>query len=663
MGTKVMRDNGTSYLLIILLATIILFVSVDYSFGQNYDEMSLTELLDVKIDVASSRGQTILNTPSTVSIIDQKMIKQYNFNSVAEALCIIPGFQVMRTYFKRNIPTSRDILQPHYANKVLVLINGIPQWNAATGETNIDRININDVERIEVLKGPASVLYGTNAYTGAINIVIKNSELESSAVHLAFGSNGRLQAGGNINLINNDWKTFISANTSDEAGHDYLFKDEDKVEGFIKEYLKENNFNLLSKYKGHTFLFNTYITHESYLGNTPTFATGAGKDQVLNGYLLSYGLDHSFSEKLNVKYNLSYDYSQRNFAGSLDGVIKSHIEGYRITNKANLNYSISENYGFDLDADYDIRKSLACANYNELRDSVIDFNNMAGKKLYEFSLAAQAYCNFGAFNLVAGSRITWNELFGNNLSSRATLVYALDDNNSFKLIAGQSYRAPSLFELYFETPDNQVFGNINLKPETSNSIEIAYLSSIDNFFVQALVYFSSYQNKAYRVRRFPNDPTNYSVIYINGNEFTGKGVELEFRYSRANLLDAFLNYSYSTGNSGDEVNNSGHYNFRYNPAHTISFGLAKDLSDVTLSLLSNYRSRINSLLGEIKPSITFDFNIRYNQKFLNGTLSHNLSAKNLFNETVMFPEYNGRNIKEVPSGYGRRIYYELQYSL
>jgi outer membrane receptor protein involved in Fe transport len=254
-------------------------------------------------------------------------------------------------------------------------------------------------------------------------------------------------------------------------------------------------------------------------------------------------------------------------------------------------------------------------------------------------------------------------LFGNNLSSRATLVYSIDEKNSIKLIAGQSYRAPSLFELYFETPDNQVFGNINLKPETSNSIEIAYLRAIDNFFVQALVYFSSYNNKAYRVRRFPNHPTNYSVIYINGNEFTAKGVELEFRYSRANLLDAFLNYSYSTGNSGDEVNNSGHYNFKYIPAHTISFGFAKDFSDVTLSLLSNYRSKSNSLLGEIKPSITFDFNISYNQKFLNGNLRHNLSAKNLFNETVMFPEYNGRNIKEVPSGYGRRIYYELQYSL
>ena len=138
--------------------------------------VSLQELLEMGIDIASFKEQTIFNTPSTVSVIDKETIKRFNFNTISEALNTVAGFSVMRTYLKRNLPTSRGILQDHYANKVLVMINNIPTWHAGTGEGSIDRVDIADVERIEVLKGPASVLYGTNAYSGAINIVLKKPE-------------------------------------------------------------------------------------------------------------------------------------------------------------------------------------------------------------------------------------------------------------------------------------------------------------------------------------------------------------------------------------------------------------------------------------------------------------------------------------------------------
>ena len=83
----------------------------------------------------------------------------------------LAGIQVYRTAFKQQVATVRGVLQDHYANKVLVMINNVPSWHAVTGEGNLDRVSIHDVERIEVLRGPASVTYGSQAYVGAINLI------------------------------------------------------------------------------------------------------------------------------------------------------------------------------------------------------------------------------------------------------------------------------------------------------------------------------------------------------------------------------------------------------------------------------------------------------------------------------------------------------------
>ncbi len=139
-------------------------------------DLSLEQLLNINIQVVSTQGEKIFNSPSTVTVINSDEIIKYNFLTVEEALQTIAGIKTYRTYLKRNLPTARGVLQDNYANKVLILIDGTPIWNAVTGEGNIDRINIKDVERIEILKGPASVLYGTNAYSGAINIVLKKED-------------------------------------------------------------------------------------------------------------------------------------------------------------------------------------------------------------------------------------------------------------------------------------------------------------------------------------------------------------------------------------------------------------------------------------------------------------------------------------------------------
>lgn len=621
------------------------------------------DLMKMGIEVASAQEKNIFNTPSTVSVIDAETIRRFNFTSVAEALNTVSGFSVIRTYLKRDIPISRGILQDNYANKVLVMINNIPAWNGNTGEGNLDRINIHDVERIEVLKGPASVLYGTNAYSGAVNIVLKKSAESKGSSVMRFGDNGFLEGGANFAFSNQDLSFFISANSSTQSGKDYFFVDQANVSGHVDQYMKSNNFTFSLGYKDHGFLFNRYTVDESYLGVSPTFAAGAGNDHFLNGYLLNYSFKNQLASSLQFNTKLTFDWNQRVLSRTFDDDTRSDVAGQRTNASLNFIYTPMDKFSLQLGGEYGLKQSLKYNNISAQKDLVLEENNMKDKSVYDLAVFSQVEYTLSSLNFLVGVRYNYNQLFGGNVSTRGTMVYSLDDKNSFKFVYGTSYRSPSLFELYFRTSTNTVFGNTALKPEESSSFELSYLTSFSNFFVQALGYYAEYTNKIYRTTgtvTLENGTTKSNVsVYMNGNKFTAKGIELEVKYSLPKELNVFVNFSYVQGDNGDEVAGNGNYNFKFVPQQSLVAGLSKQFGDLAVSALTNFISEQGASKSTIGSQATFDFTVSYTHKVGLFALRHSVSAKNVFDKTVLYPEYVNRVLNAVPSGYGRQIFYSL----
>lgn len=626
---------------------------------QKIEELSLESLLSTPIEISSRTAETIFQTTSTVSVIDQETIRRYNFRSVAEAVGTLAGFDVLRTHIMRNVPTSRGILEEHYANKVLVMINGVAQWSAVTGEANLDRVDINDVERIEVLKGPASVLYGTNAYSGAVNIITKRSQQAPLEGHFDIGQNGLLGGGAHIGWGSGDRSFFAGANSYSEIGRNTVFIDEHNESGHLNEFMEPSNVTAVAQRGGHSILFNASTVRESFLGTTPEWALGIGHPQTRRGYLANYGYTHKFG-KATLSSSISYDWTRRDFSRSRDDVTRSIVEGRRISPSVSLNVRMSDSLSFDVGADYDHRKSERYANIDTHKDVVLAQNNMQGRTVAEYSGFAQVAYHHGPLRLLAGSRVTNNQLFGTNTSSRGTLVFSLNDRNAVKVIAGQSYRAPSLFELYFQTPTNTTYGNVDLKPETSTSYELAYLTHTSSFFGQILAYHADYHDKIFRTRRFPDSQTDKSTMYINGQTFNADGVELEMKYQPATGVSAFLNYNYIRGNKGDRIASEDHYNFKYVPKNSVSGGLATTFSDWLASAVLNYTGATRGALAPIGSQTTFDLNLGYTQAMSTLTLRHKLSVKNVTDHEVEIPEYVRRIINSIPSGFGRQVVYSVQ---
>jgi outer membrane receptor protein involved in Fe transport len=621
------------------------------------------QFMKTEAAVASTRPETLLKTVSTVSIIDRKMIEAYNFMTVSEAVSVVAGFYMTRTTFMNTVPAGR-ILPGNYANTVLIMINGVPSWLATTGEGFLDRVSINDVERIEVLKGPASVLYGSNAFSGAINIVLRQSKCgqESVRLHGELAVPKATQAGGNYCASGDKGSLFLAANASAEEGRDTPFTDETGVSQNVPDlrYPKGGNFTLAYSYGIHSVLFNSYQDEFLHFeGATPEFAQGAGKLQRRDGYLANYTLAAPLTDALKLTYSGTYDWNGREFPRNSDESLTTRTSGYRVYNLAKLDASLPSDLDLELGVDHDIRWVDYYRTIDAFSGAVTDDANLRGRGVVEYSGFAQLGFERDRWKGEAGSRVTHNEFFGTNVASRGTLIYLLNDDNSLKLITGQSYRSPTPFELYFINPEHTVAGNPGLRPERSNSAELAYVAQRSDASLQAVAYVAQYKDII--TRRTENVLFEDGVFaqgvrkYENGDNFTTRGLELEARYRRPESIDAFAAVTYV------DSPNDGGSDFGFLPRVAAAVGAAQTLGPATLSGVVHYRGTTSGRLQGVSSYTTGDLSVAYQRPA--SRIRHVLMIKNVANQLTYFPEYvrqTGPFLNAVPSNDYRSIVYSAQ---
>jgi outer membrane receptor for ferrienterochelin and colicin len=629
-------------------------------------DMTLEQLLDVHISVASTQGDDIFTTPSTVSVITAATLRRYNVESIAEALGMLPGVNVGRTFFRSNVVTLRGLLGDQYSNKVLILINGVPTWHATSGEGAYYRIAIQDVERIEVLRGPASVIYGTNAYAGVVNIVLRSSDQRQVQVDTGGGDQGG-NAGVNMSLGGPGGATLLlSVHGGKATGDPWTFVDENKATGRIRDLHDDRMLTLSLQSSRHTVLVNLFRSRESFLGTRASFATGAGHDFVSNGTLVSYRYTRQLSPRVNLAAGAIYDGSQDDDPRSADNQVAGTTNGYRTSAFAKSSMTIGSHLSIDVGTDYDRRTSIDANNYRRDTGEVLYDNNLHNRSVREYSGSGEGtYRLRGRLRLNGGWRLTKNELFGANLSSRAAAIYTPRERQSLKLFWGQSFRAPSLYELYRRSQRGGLYGNEHLMPETSDTVEAAYVAAFRGVLLKGSAYHARYHNKITRVPRYPDfvsDPADNSATYGNRGHFSANGVELELTYDVPTIGNAFVNVGYVHGDRGDTPLDSNNYNFRYIPKASVTAGGSRQVHGISLAVVGRWVQSTNGFLAAVAGHTSFDVTLGYEQRAGAARLKHSLFAKDLLGRAAQTPEYLRGNINALPLGLGPRFGYRLQMS-
>lgn len=656
-----------------LLFGILMLLNFPCSYSQDLEKidedtlfsLSLEDLINIKVKVSSTVPKNIFDTPSTTMVIDRETINKYNFMSVAEAIRTVAGVEILQTNLDRNVPTFRGILQNYYANKILILINNIPTWQPVYGNGTLDRISINDIEKIEVLKGPASVLYGTNAFNGVINLILRDKETTGLNAKIDAGYPGLSSTSANFTYKVNDFKFFVSGNSLIETrnpyfidaqndsillGNNYQYGNLDNYQ--YTEEFKNYSINFLAEYKTHSFYFNTFNNTFTYPGVDISYATGGNLPFTDKGILLAYQNNPVLSDDVNLFFQTNFEYFNRDWKTNPDRTRSLNLTATRLNSQLKLDYNINDQLNLELGSDFTLGHSLGHKLLAPIQDSLVRMNMKNDEDMIEWSLFAQANYKINSFSFLLGSRYTGNKIFGSNLSSRATVVWKINPANSFKIIFGQSFRTPNMLELYFDHPT--VVGNTDLLPETSNSFELVYLSHLlDELFFQATAYTASYHNFITRVRPDITKP----AIYRNRCEFWGNGIEVEIKYHNPELVNGFLNYSYISGSgSGAEAN------FQFIPKHTISFGANKNLGSFNIAANGLYYSDTRGILNSIPAQFTLDLKLSYSHNASKFKLTHSVTVNNINQSEMLIPEYIRKrpDINELKTtAYGSRIIYSL----
>ena len=212
-----------------IIFSFLLLLQSGYLLAQDksvYENMSLNEILDIDIVVtASKKPEDLFETPLSTTIINKDEIAKSGATSIPEALRLSQGVivrEISPGNYDIHIRGYDDITKNVYVTlplntTTLVMIDNRIVYSYFSGGTFWETfpIDINDVERIEIVRGPASALYGPNAVTGVINIITSHAQKQGENIFVSskYGTNNAINANVNIGYNWND-KTKLSISSN-----------------------------------------------------------------------------------------------------------------------------------------------------------------------------------------------------------------------------------------------------------------------------------------------------------------------------------------------------------------------------------------------------------------------------------------------------------------
>ena len=249
-------------------------------------DLIMMDLSNSEVSLASKKVQKASDAPAIISVFTEEKIKALGIKSLIDILAYVPNVSVMETYWREPIVTVRGIRESLYNDKILLLINGIPAYEGVNGASYFEQIPVNAIKAIEIMRGTGSVLYGTNAFTGIINVVMKSDgEQKGLSVDVSGGSFGRRSVSATYSGKTEGEKPaayLISGSCSNDDGYQKVFDYDERTQTFANgadTYTYDYMNNVASlygsfKYKGLEVFGNYWAQQQNKFGMVPILGYG-----------------------------------------------------------------------------------------------------------------------------------------------------------------------------------------------------------------------------------------------------------------------------------------------------------------------------------------------------------------------------------------------------
>jgi iron complex outermembrane receptor protein len=532
--------------------------------------------------------ENIKKTASSISVVTDKQIRQMGAKHLADVLQSVPG---MNYFYDGNgvfhITVRGDLRT--LDNQILIMVNGHPLHENYSGGAgwSFDTMQLDNVKRIEILRSPASAVYGANALAGVINVITKEAEdidgwevtarggsYDTQQYNLLYGKIfNELEVTFNYNYFNThgynrhidkDPQTFLDRifGTNASIAPARMQGDGEKYDASLSLIYKGFTFD--GRYvdterdypAGYTFILNNYTTWSprDYFLNLSYEKTlweyldlfakvyrnhnrsrddgllsppGAVQLTPVGPVILRDGMKRVESRKNNrTGFEIQATYRMNDSNIVLAGISYEEMKQYDVNWRANFLYTPFPNIFAPL-----LYNIIPLPSVRDLSD-IQNYNRSAKRSLKAFFIE-DIWDITDNLRLTLGVRYDYYSDFGGEVSPRVGLVWEYKKGYDLKLLYGHAYRAPSFFERY-----DSLYGNRDLDPEEIDTYEVSlgaeftsllsgrvtwYHSEGDNQIVEAGAAYRGFDN-------------------IGKVKFQGVEAEMKYDFGRGTYLSVNYNY-------------------------------------------------------------------------------------------------------------------------
>jgi outer membrane receptor for ferrienterochelin and colicins len=530
--------------------------------------LSIEQLMDIEVTTvmgASRYEQKETEAPSAITIVTADEIRKFGYRTLANILQSARSFYLTydRNYSYIGV---RGFNRPgDYNSRVLILVDGHPTNDNVYGMGSAGTefiLDVDLIDRVEIIRGPGSSLYGSNAFFAVVNVITKRgrdlSGAEVSGEAASFSTyGGRISYG---NRSSTGLEAIISASAFDSKGPTLFFPKFDSpaqnngITGRTDYDRAHRAFAKLS--------YGDFALEAAYVSRTkgiPTASFGTDFNDPRNQTTDTRAfVDLKFERSLNALTDISarLSYDRYDYSGDYvySGVInKDFGKGEWWRAEVKLAAQPWRGQKVVLGAEYQDNLRQEQENYDEdpyylyLKDRRRS-ENWASYIQDEFKISPGLILN-------AGIRYDHYTTFGGTTNPRLALIYNPSGRTTLKLLYGRAFRAPNDYELYYQSPPSQK-SNPGLRPETIRTFEAVaeqYLGS----HMRATAAGFYYKIKDLITQTI--NPSDASIVYQNVAEIEAKGFEFELEGKWESGLEGRISYTFQDSRnltSGSSLANS-----------------------------------------------------------------------------------------------------------
>lgn len=670
------------------------------------EAISLEDLLKLEITSASKFSESVSKTPTPILVVTKEDIANRRYTSLIEVMNDLPGFDVIASHGDiTQLTYARGNRTGSFNERTMFLVNGVEHNILYSQHMAIENdFPLSSIERIEVLYGPASAVYGPNAFSGIINIITKsakNIQENSSKVYTQFGGGAFDTKLGEVTFLGNYNGTALSvsyrrfrSDRFDITGKPGFFSKSiignPEVWGpFAKFYPEYKNgtddYSIMARlnYQDFEVGFSRFETRQGNGAVYPYDKTLPTEDWNFFKNIFYVKYDKTVSDKLSLNFYSNYHHDGvgpdafwgQGWSGNDSGdetwgenrsvqMLTWKFISSKWTIQQDFIYKPAEKWiisggikyasgtyqkGYEQSAADLIVFKPGDINYNysvlfpqPLTDGLTPGNIFRDSEWGGF-LQAKYSCEESKINLVIGARYDDNDLYGDSFNPRIGATYQLFDNVLLKANYGTAFQAPAPRNLYAGWGGLAV--SSNLKPDEISTVDFSIVHSNEILINDITFYYNKIKNSIMQGINLPQKNIygfEYKMNYLIGHSAVFKNTRLQLYYSYTNAKYDKALINTSTGRTSDKIGDIAD--------HKLSLIFDTDIySNLHFNARVNYvgarETTISNPVKEVESFVVVNTSLQLNDLITNG-LSFYFNVYNLLDQEYYHPGYDSANAGE-----------------